>query len=137
MLVAPPPILEAGCLAGMFEGGAEKSRGIAARIAESAKLLDQLAMMSKPHLVAPAALERALLQADLLGGPAVSSTLLLPDEEAPLTDAEDIRERLEKEVDLIIEAGPCRGEATTVIDLTSGTPELVREGRGSLAPFGL
>ena len=40
-------------------------------------------------------------------------------------------------VDLVIEAGPCRGEATTVIDLTSGTPELVREGRGSLAPFGL
>ena len=72
-----------------------------------------------------------------LGEPMLSSTLLLPDEEAPLTDAEDIRARLEKEVDLIIEAGPCRGEATTIIDLTSGTPELVREGRGSLAPFGL
>lgn len=72
-----------------------------------------------------------------LGEPMLSSTLLLPDEEAPLTDAEDIRERLEKEVDLIIESGPCRGEATTVIDLTGGTPELVREGRGSLAPFGL
>lgn len=37
LLVAPPPILEAGCLAGMFEGGAEKSRGLAARIAESAR----------------------------------------------------------------------------------------------------
>ena len=72
-----------------------------------------------------------------LGEPMLSSTLLLPDEEAPLTDAEDIRERLEKEVDLIIEAGPCRGEATTIIDLTSGTPELIREGRGSLTPFGL
>ncbi|WP_374259733.1 L-threonylcarbamoyladenylate synthase [Zoogloea sp.] len=72
-----------------------------------------------------------------LGEPILSSTLLLPDEAHPLTDADEIRARLEKEVDLIIEAGPCRGEATTVIDLTSGSPELVREGRGSLAPFGL
>lgn len=72
-----------------------------------------------------------------LGEPLLSSTLLLPGEEFPLTDAEEIRDRLEKEVDLVIEAGPCRGEATTVIDLTSGSPVLVREGRGSLAPFGL
>ena len=72
-----------------------------------------------------------------LGEPMLSSTLLLPDEETPLTDAEEIRERLEKDVDLIIEGGACRGEATTIIDLTSGTPELIREGRGSLAPFGL
>lgn len=72
-----------------------------------------------------------------LGEPLLSSTLLLPDEEFPLTDPEEIRDRLEKEVDLVIEAGPCRGEATTVIDLTSGTPVLVREGRGSLTPFGL
>ena len=72
-----------------------------------------------------------------LGEPLLSSTLLLPDDEHPLTDPEDIRDRLEKEVDLIIEAGPCRGEATTVIDLTGGSPVLVREGRGSLAPFGL
>ena len=72
-----------------------------------------------------------------LGEPMLSSTLLLPDEEHPLTDAEEIRDRLEKEVDLVIEAGACRGEATTVIDLTGGVPELVREGRGSLEPFGL
>ena len=72
-----------------------------------------------------------------LGEPLLSSTLLLPEEDHPLTDPEEIRDRLEKEVDLIIEAGPCRGEATTIIDLTSGSPVLVREGRGSLAPFGL
>jgi len=72
-----------------------------------------------------------------LGEPMLSSTLLLPDEDHPLTDPEEIRDRLEKEVDLIIEAGPCRGEATTVIDLTGGSPVLVREGRGSLTPFGL
>lgn len=72
-----------------------------------------------------------------LGEPLLSSTLLLPDDEFPLTDAEEIRDRLEKDVDLVIEAGSCRGEATTVIDLTSCSPVLVREGRGSLAPFGL
>lgn len=72
-----------------------------------------------------------------LGEPLLSSTLLLPGEEMPLTDAGEIRERLEKEVDLVIEAGACRPEATTVIDLTGGAPALVRSGRGRLEPFGL
>lgn len=72
-----------------------------------------------------------------LGEPLLSSTLLLPGEETPLTDAWEIRERLEKEIDLVIEAGTCRPEATTVIDLSNGTPELLRMGRGSLEPFGL
>jgi tRNA threonylcarbamoyl adenosine modification protein (Sua5/YciO/YrdC/YwlC family) len=72
-----------------------------------------------------------------LGEPLLSSTLLLPGEETPLTDAWEIRERLEKEVDLVIEAGGCRPEATTVIDLTDGTPVLLRVGCGSLEPFGL
>jgi tRNA threonylcarbamoyl adenosine modification protein (Sua5/YciO/YrdC/YwlC family) len=71
-----------------------------------------------------------------LGEPMLSSTLLLPDEDHPLTDPEEIRDRLEKEVDLIIEAGPCRGEATTVIDLTGGSPVLVREGRAVWRPSG-
>ncbi|MCL1826134.1 MAG: L-threonylcarbamoyladenylate synthase [Betaproteobacteria bacterium] len=77
----------------------------------------------------------ALLEA--LGEPLLSSTLLLPGEEEPLTDAWEIRERLEKEVDLVIEAGACHPEATTVIDLSSGAPVLVRAGCGSLEPFGL
>ena len=72
-----------------------------------------------------------------LEGPLLTSTLLLPGEELPLTDPEEIRERMEKLVDLVIEAGPCGAQATTVIDLSSGTPQLVREGRGALAPFGL
>ncbi|QID17592.1 threonylcarbamoyl-AMP synthase [Nitrogeniibacter mangrovi] len=69
--------------------------------------------------------------------PILTSTLILPDEEAPLTDPEDIRDRLGKLVDLVIDGGPCPGEATSVIDLTSGTPELVRAGKGDLEPFGL
>lgn len=72
-----------------------------------------------------------------LDGPLLTSTLILPGEDLPLTDADEIRERLEKQVELVIEAGYCGPEATTVIDLTSGTPQLVRVGRGTLAPFGL
>lgn len=83
--------------------------------------------------------EHAVVSALLaeLDGPMLSSTLLLPDEDLPLTDAEEIRDRLGKLVDLVIEAGYCGPEATTVIDLTSGTPELVRAGCGALEPFGL
>lgn len=72
-----------------------------------------------------------------LDEPLLTSTLLLPGEPHPLTDAEEIRDRLGKQVDLVIEAGFCGAEATTVIDLTSGAPVLVRAGRGELAPFGL
>ena len=72
-----------------------------------------------------------------LGEPLLSSTLLLPGDEHPLTDAHDIAERLGKQVDLVIEAGFCGPEATSVIDLTSGAPELIRAGKGDLQPFGL
>lgn len=76
----------------------------------------------------------ALLQE--LDEPILTSTLLLPDDDLPLTDPEEIRDRLEKQVELVIEAGYCGPEATSVIDLTSGAPVLVRAGRGDLAPFG-
>lgn len=72
-----------------------------------------------------------------LNEPIVSSTLILPDDDLPLTDPEEIRDRLGKQVDLVIEAGYCGPDATTVVDLTSGAPELVRAGCGDLAPFGL
>ncbi len=72
-----------------------------------------------------------------LNAPMVTSTLILPDETDPLSDPEDIREHLGKRVDLVIDAGPGVGETTTVIDLTSGHPQLLRAGRGSLVPFGL
>lgn len=72
-----------------------------------------------------------------LDEPLLSSTLIMPGEDLPLTDADEIRERLEKLVDLVIEAGFCGPEATSVIDLTGGAPVLVRAGRGDLTPFGL
>ncbi|WP_018410906.1 L-threonylcarbamoyladenylate synthase [Methyloversatilis thermotolerans] len=72
-----------------------------------------------------------------LGEPLLGSTLLLPGEELPLTDAEDIRERLQHELDLVLDAGHCGTRPTSVIDLSSGSPELVRAGGGDLARFGL
>ena len=78
---------------------------------------------------------QALLQE--LDEPLLSSTLILPGDEYPLNDAEEIRERLEHQVELIMDAGSCGIDMTTVIDLTTDVPELVRPGKGSLEPFGI
>lgn len=67
---------------------------------------------------------------DALGQPLMSCTLIMPDEELPVTDAEDIRSQLEKQVDLIIDGGHCGIEPTTVIRLTDGVPTLGRRGKG-------
>ena len=77
----------------------------------------------------------ALLEA--LNEPMLTSTLMLPGDDLPLNDPEEIRERLEKRIDLVIEAGACGLEMTTVVDLTGPAPELVRAGRGPLEPLGL
>jgi tRNA threonylcarbamoyl adenosine modification protein (Sua5/YciO/YrdC/YwlC family) len=68
--------------------------------------------------------------------PLLSATLSLPGDDAPLSDAQEIRERLEHELDLIIDGGPCGIEPTSVIDLTADAPQLIRRGRGSVAAFG-
>jgi tRNA threonylcarbamoyl adenosine modification protein (Sua5/YciO/YrdC/YwlC family) len=65
-----------------------------------------------------------------LGQPLISCTLIMPDEDFPVTEAEDIRNRLEKQVDLIIDGGHCGIEPTTVIRLTDGVPEIRRHGKG-------
>ena len=72
-----------------------------------------------------------------LDAPLLSSTLLLPGDELPLNDAGAIRERLEHQVELILDGGPCGIEPTTVVDLTTEVPEVVRVGKGSLEPFGV
>jgi tRNA threonylcarbamoyl adenosine modification protein (Sua5/YciO/YrdC/YwlC family) len=74
---------------------------------------------------------------DELDQPLLTSTLLLPGDEKPLSDAEQIDLRLGKLLDLIVDCGPCGAQATTVVNLVGGAPELVRAGRGSLAPFAL
>jgi tRNA threonylcarbamoyl adenosine modification protein (Sua5/YciO/YrdC/YwlC family) len=70
-----------------------------------------------------------------LGEPMLSATLLMPGEEQPLSDADEIRERLERQIDLVIDAGSCGVEPSTVIDLTADAPSVLRTGKGSLAPF--
>ena len=72
-----------------------------------------------------------------LDEPLLSTTLKLPGDELPLTDAEEIRERLEHQVDLVMDGGHCGIEMTTVIDLTDEAPKLIRKGKGSLEPFGI
>ena len=67
---------------------------------------------------------------DELGEPLMSSTLILRGSEIPETDAEDIRARLERELDLIIDGGNCGLEPTTVVDMTGDVPEIVRQGCG-------
>ncbi|MBS1211659.1 MAG: Sua5/YciO/YrdC/YwlC family protein [Proteobacteria bacterium] len=65
-----------------------------------------------------------------LAEPLFSSTLILPGEEDALSDPEIIRERLEKVVDLIIDAGPVAYQPTTIIGFTEETPEIIRQGVG-------
>lgn len=72
-----------------------------------------------------------------LGEPLLSSTLLLPGDELPLNDMEEIRRRLGHQVDLILDSGPCGIEPTTVVNLTGEVPVITRLGKGSAAPFGL
>ncbi|OXM43999.1 L-threonylcarbamoyladenylate synthase [Amycolatopsis alba] len=70
-----------------------------------------------------------------LGEPLLSSTLLLPDQEEPMTQGWDIKERLEHVVDAVIDSGECGVEPTTVIDFSSGEPEIVRHGAGDPSRF--
>lgn len=75
-------------------------------------------------------LVRAVLEA--LGEPIMSSTLLLPGDELPLTDPHEIEARIGHEIDLIIDAGPTGIEPTSVIDLSEGTVKVLRVGRGDV-----
>jgi len=72
-----------------------------------------------------------------LGEPILSSTLILPGESAPLNDPESIRIRLEHAVDLVIDAGPCSAEPTTIVDLAVEPAVIVRQGRGDPARLGI
>ena len=70
-----------------------------------------------------------------LGEPLMSSTLILPGDAQPLTHGLEIQERLEHEVDAVLDGGDCGIEPTTVVDLSSSPPTIVREGKGSLEPL--
>lgn len=72
---------------------------------------------------------------DELGEPLMSSTLLLPGDELPINDTDEMRRRLKGDVDLIVGGGSCGVEPTTVIDLTGDYPVVLREGKGVIADF--
>lgn len=81
--------------------------------------------------------DNAVVQALLeeMGEPIMSTTLLLPGDEIPLTDPEEIQERVGKLVDLILDGGWGEMETTTVVDMVDSAPVVVREGKGDVRPF--
>ncbi|CAH1387107.1 L-threonylcarbamoyladenylate synthase [Candidatus Nitrotoga sp. M5] len=87
-----------------------------------------IGMRIPDHPVALALLEE-------LGEPLLSSTLILPNEEFALNDAEQIRDLLQHQIDLVMDGGAVGLDATTVIDLTKDVPALVRLGKGDVSPF--
>ncbi|MFJ8149826.1 L-threonylcarbamoyladenylate synthase [Streptomyces sp. NPDC096094] len=70
-----------------------------------------------------------------LGEPLLSSTLLLPGEEEPMTQGWEIKDRLDHVVDAVIDCGDCGTEPTTVVDFSGGEAEIVRRGAGDTARF--
>ncbi|WP_053663306.1 L-threonylcarbamoyladenylate synthase [Streptomyces sp. MMG1121] len=70
-----------------------------------------------------------------LGEPLLSSTLLLPDEEEPLTQGWEIKDRLDHVVDAVVDSGECGTEPTTVVDFSGGEAEIVRRGAGDTDRF--
>ncbi|BBJ22187.1 L-threonylcarbamoyladenylate synthase [Candidatus Nitrotoga sp. AM1P] len=77
----------------------------------------------------------ALALLEELGEPLISSTLILPNEEFAMNDAEQIRELLQHQIDLVVDGGAVGLDPTTVIDLTTDTPVVVRFGKGDVSPF--
>ena len=77
----------------------------------------------------------ALSLLEALHEPLMSVTLILPEQETPLIEPEAIRDILGHQVDLIIDGGYCGIEPTTVIDLTSDEPQVLRQGKGDPSPF--
>jgi len=80
------------------------------------------------------AVVKALLEA--LDEPILSSTLLLPGEESPMTDGWLVKEQLDHQVDAVIDSGECGSEPTTVVDFSDGSPVVERVGAGDVARFG-
>ena len=78
---------------------------------------------------------QALLE--LLGQPLLATTLIAPGETEPMNDAQEIRERFEKQIQAIVDAGACPREPTTVVDLSGPEPVVTRLGRGDPAALGL
>jgi tRNA threonylcarbamoyl adenosine modification protein (Sua5/YciO/YrdC/YwlC family) len=72
---------------------------------------------------------------DELGEPLLSSTLLLPGEDAPMTNGQQIKQRLDYQIDAVIDSGDCGTEPTTVVDLSQDEPQILRIGAGDPSRF--
>lgn len=116
-----------GCTPGPFTFILNATRDVPRRLVHPKRLT--IGLRVPDHAVA-----QALLQE--LDAPLLSSTLILPGDELALNDPEEIRDRLEHQVDLILNAGSCEMDSTTVIDLTGDEPVLLRRGRGDVSSFG-
>ena len=83
--------------------------------------------------------EHAVAQAllETLGEPLISCTLQFPDADGPVSDPQEVRQRLSREVDLVLDAGNCGIDPTTVLDLTGGGVQLMRQGKGDVSRLGL
>ena len=77
----------------------------------------------------------ALALLDELRAPIMSSTLLLPGDDLPLSEPDEIVDRVGKRIDLFVDGGPCGIEPTTVLDLSSGGVSVVRQGKGPVDAF--
>ena len=77
----------------------------------------------------------ALALLEELGEPIMSVTLIMPGEEFPLADTDEMRQRLGRAVDLLVDGGGCGLEPTTIVDLSEGTPVVLRSGKGRSAAF--
>ncbi len=104
----------------------EASREVPRRLQNSKR--STIGLRIPDHAVTLALLEE-------LNEPLLSMTLQLPGDDIPMSEAWEIRERLEHQVDLVIDAGACSVEPTSIIDLTGAVPQVVRIGRGDLTPF--
>ena len=74
---------------------------------------------------------------ELLGQPLLATTLIPPGDSQPLNDPHEIREALEKRIQAVVDAGACHLAPTTVVDLSQGDAQVIRQGRGELARLGL
>lgn len=108
-------------------------------ILEGTKELPRRVLHPKRKTIGLRVPEHKALQAllELHGAPLLATTLILPGDDEPLNDPDEIIERLGKQVAGVIDAGACALEPTTVIDLSGDVPEVLRRGRGDPAELGL
>ena len=109
------------CLPGPFTFVLPATREVPRRLVDRRRKTIGLRVPSHP-------ITQALLTA--LGEPMLSTTLQLPEEELPIADVEAERPAVEHLADVVVDGGPCGVRATTVVDLTGGTPTITRQGIG-------